>query len=127
MALSSNPGNGTYPPGRRDAWPKAMATVTACKYQFGAGQALAFGMPLSRRFLISFNYFVGGDLLTGQFRAAKAMPQGTLFPLAYNPDAPQENERSSGLPFSRSPILAVGIVGSVVLSLAWLLVLRSCN
>ena len=127
MASSPSPGSDTYPPSARDTWPKAMATVTACKYQFGAGQALAFGMPLSRRFLISYNYFVGSDLHTGQFRAAKAMPQGTLFPIAYNPDAPHVNERSEADPFSRSPVLAVGLIGSVVLSLAWLLVLRSCN
>jgi len=101
--------------------------VTACKYEFGAGQALAFGLPLSRHFLISFNYFAGDDLHTGQFRSAKAVPQGTLFPIAYNPDAPHENEKTSGLPFSRSPILAFGIAGSVVLSLLWLLVLRGCQ
>ena len=104
-----------------------MATVTTCTYQMGAGRALAFGLPTSRHFHIAFNYFVEGEIYTGAFSSAKAIPQGTLFPIAYNPDAPHENEKSGALPTSRSPILAVGIVGSVILSLAWLVLLRSCH
>lgn len=127
MARSSDSDSDAYPTSTRDTWPKAMATVTACKYQFGAGQALAFGIPLSRHFLISFNYFVEDVLHTGQFTAAKPVPQGTLFPIAYNPDAPHENEKSRSLPIGRSPLIAVGIVGSIVLSLGWLLLLRSCH
>ena len=127
MARSSDSDSNTYPAAERADWPKAMATVTACKYQFGAGQALAFGIPLSRHFLISFNYFADDVLHTGQFSAAKAMPQGTLFPLAYNPDAPHENEKTGSDPIGRSPLIAVGIMGSVILSLGWLLVLHSCH
>ncbi len=108
-------------------WPKAMATVTACTYTSGVGPAMAFGLPTSRHFLIAYNYFVDDTLHTGEFTAKKAIPQGTLFPIAYNPDAPHENEKSTSLPTSRSPIFVVGIVGSVILSLAWLLILRSCQ
>ncbi len=111
----------------RSAWPEAMATVTACKYEFGAGRALAFGLPVSRHFVISFNYFVDGALHTGQFSATKAIPQNTLFPIRYNPERPAENERSGREPVGRAAILAVGVVGSVVLSLAWLLILRGCQ
>lgn len=108
-------------------WPQAMATVTACTYTAGAGPAMAFGLSTSRHFLIAYNYFVDDVLHTGEFASKKAVPQGTLFPLAYNPNAPHENEKSTSFPTSRSPILAVGIIGSVILSLAWLLVLRSCH
>ena len=41
------------------AWPEAIATVTACKYEAGAGRALAFGIPTTRHFRIAYNYFVG--------------------------------------------------------------------
>lgn len=116
-------------PGSPDnTWPQAMATVTACSYGAGAGQALAFGLPTSRHFLISFNYFAAGDLHTGQFSSRKAIAQGTLFPIAYNPDAPHQNTRSDlSAMGTRAPLLIVGIVGSVVLSLAWLALLHSCH
>ncbi len=105
-----------------------MATVTACTYTAGAGRAMAFGLPTSRHFLIAYNYFVDDALHTGEFSARKPIPQGTLFPLAYNPDAPHENEKSrQGLTASRAPLLIVGVIGSVILSLAWLLILRGCQ
>ena len=110
------------------AWPQAVATVTSCTYQLGAGRALAFGLPTSRHFLIAFNYFVDDNLYTGQFSSSKAIPQSSLFPVRYNPEAPQENSRSDLSAVStRAPGLVVGIIGSVVLSLAWLALLRSCH
>jgi hypothetical protein len=112
-------------------WPQAMATVTECHYEFGAGQALAFGVPKSRHFRIRYNYWApnaaGEDVLhTGEFESAKAVPQNTLFPIRYNPEAPHETTHS-GASAARSPLIAVGIVGSVILSLVWLMVLRGCR
>jgi hypothetical protein len=109
-------------------WPEALATVTACKYDFGAGRALAFGVPSSKHFRISYNYFAGGELHTGEFAAARAMPQGTLFPIRYNPEAPHDhNHDHAAAPTARRPVLVVGIIGSVILSLAWFAVLRGCH
>ena len=109
-------------------WPKAIATVTACTYTAGVGRAMVFGLPTSRHFLISYNYFVGDDLHTGQFTSKKAVPQGTLFPLAYNPAAAHENEKSRLSPSAtHAPLFLVGILGSVVLSLIWLAILRGCQ
>ena len=118
---------GTRPASRSEDWPQAMATVTSCTYTAGAARAMAFGIPTSRHFLIAYNYFVDDVLHTGEFASKKAVPQGTLFLLAYNPDAPHENEKSTSLPTARSPILAVALIGSVILSLAWLLILRGCQ
>ena len=72
-----------------DPWPEAIATVTACHYEAGALQAMAFGLPITKHFRISFNYWAGGELHTAEFASAVALPQGHLFPLAYNPDAPE--------------------------------------
>ena len=109
-------------------WPEALATVTACKYEFGAGRALAFGIPTSKHFRITYNYFVEGALHTGEFYSAKAIPQGHLFPIRYNPDAPHQNSHdASTTAISRGPVPVVGILGSVVLSLAWFAVLRGCH
>ena len=112
-------------------WPEAMATVTACKYEFGAGRALAFGAPTTRHFHITFNYWAPNpegtpELHTGEFTSAKAVPQGTLFPIHYNPAAPHETTHSASEPPMRTPLIAIGIIGSFFLSLIWLLILRGC-
>lgn len=113
-------------------WPEAMATVTTCKYNAGAGRAMAFGLPTTRHFQITYNYLAPNaegtaELHTGEFASAKAIPENTLFPIHYNPDAPHENSHSASTAFSRSPVLAIGIVGSIILTFAWFLILRGCR
>ena len=108
-------------------WPEALATVTACKYEFGAGRALAFGIPTSKHFRISYNYFADGALHVGEFISAKPIPQGHLFPIRYNPEAPHQNSHASSAANSRSALLIVGVAGSIILSLAWFVVLRGCH
>ena len=109
-----------------------MATVTACKYEFGAGRALAFGLPTTRHFRITYNYWAPNgegtpELHTAELTSAKAMHVGTLFPIHYHPNAPHETTRSTAsLATTRNPLLIVGILGSIILSLAWLLILRGC-
>lgn len=74
-------------------WPEAMATVIECRYDAGAGRAMAFGAPRSKHFLILFNYWANGELLTGEFHAEAALPQATLFPVYFNPGDPHEIRR----------------------------------
>ena len=104
-----------------------MATVTACKYDAGAGRAMAFGLPTTRHFQITYTYWANGELHTGDFHSEKAIPQGTLFPITYNPEAPHEHSQSSAASLTRSPLIAIGIIGSIILSAAWFLVLRGCH
>jgi hypothetical protein len=108
-----------------------MATVTACKYEFGAVRALAFGVPTTKHFRITFNYWAPNaegtpELHTGEFSSATAIPQGTLFPVRYNPNTPHETTHSASEPPTRTARVAIGIIGSIIVSLAWLLVLRGC-
>ena len=111
------------------AWPEALATVTACHYEAGAGRALAFGIPTSKHFRISYNYFVDDQIHTGEFTSDKPIPQSTLFPIRYNPDAPQQNSRDAfnSPQTSRTPLLTIGIIGSLILSTAWFAILRGCR
>jgi hypothetical protein len=109
-----------------------MATVTACRYDTGAGRALAFGLPTSKRFRIAFNYWAPNsagqnELHSGEFTSAKAIPQGTLFPIRYNPEATHENTHSAATPSTRSAMIVIGIIGSVILLLAWFAILRGCH
>jgi hypothetical protein len=111
-------------------WPEALATVLECRYEFGAGQALAFGVPVRKHFRIRYNYFADGELHEGEFASEKAVPQGTLFPVRYNPEAAHEHRHADATAAAVNPRRAqfvVGIVGSVVLSLVWLLVMRGCG
>jgi len=108
-------------------WPEALATVLSCTYDFGAGRALV-GIPTNKHFRIAYNYFADGELHTGEFASEKAMPQGTLFPIRYNPDAPHDHTHiNAPAAAPRSTILLVGILGSLILSLAWFAVLRGCH
>jgi hypothetical protein len=116
----------------RTPWPEAMATVTACRYKFPTGRALAFGLPSLRRFHITFNYWAPNannidELHTSELTSDKAMHVGTLFPIRYNPEAPHETTQSAAEPtLSRNPLLVIGIIGSMILSFVWLLILRGC-
>ena len=109
-----------------------MATVTACKFDIGAGRAMAFGLPTGKHFRITYNYWARNaegkdELHTGEYTSAKAVPQGTLFPIRYNPEAAHENTHSASMPSTRSPLIAIGIIGSIVLSLVWFAILRGCH
>lgn len=117
----------------RDLWPEAMATVTACKYEFGDGRALAFGIPTTRHFRITFNYWAPNadnvdELHTAELTSEKAMHVGTLFPIRYNPVAPHQirTHSETAVPTTRIPIVAIGLIGSIILSFVWLLILRGC-
>ncbi len=108
-------------------WPEVMAEVTECRYDVRAGRAIAFGLTTKKHFRIAYNYLVDGELHTGECFSEQAMPQGTLFPIHYDPEMPHVNRSPlSGTP-ERAPLIAFGIAGSIVLSLMWLLVLRGCS
>jgi hypothetical protein len=116
------------------SWHEALATVTACRYDFGAARALAFGIPTNKHFRISYNYNAPNEqgeevIHTGEFTSETPIPQGTLFPTRYNPEAPHQNshDASTAVQNPRAPILTIGIIGSVILSLAWFAILRGCH
>jgi len=116
-------------PDTHSDWPEAIATVLECRYDMRAGRALAFGLPSDKHFRIRYNYYANGEHHEGQFYAATAIPQNTLFPIHYNPDLPADHIHDHSpvtISQRRVPIL-VGIIGSIILSLAWLSIIRSCK
>jgi hypothetical protein len=56
------------------------------------------------------------------------MEQGEIFPIFYNPLNPQQNRQSeSASPStSRAPLFALGIAGSIVISLLYLAMMNGC-
>ena len=108
-------------------WLETHATVTACEYDFAAGRALAFGLPTSKRFRITFTYHAHGETYTDQFTSPTYLEQGATFSITYNPLAPQQNSKSAAEPITKAPLFAIGIAGSILLSLIWLAILRGCR
>ena len=109
----------------REDWPEAMAEVTECHYDVRAGRAIAFGLTSNKHFRIAYTYRVGEELHTGECFSEVARPQGTLFPIRYDPDLPHLSHTGGGAS-QRVPLLIFGVAGSIALSLGWLLVLRRC-
>ena len=111
------------------AWIETEATVTSCRFQFARMNTFTLGIQTGEKFRIAFDYYAHGRLYSDEFQSAVAIPQNERIPVAYNPLRPEQNSRTSGSEASpaRSPLIGLGIVGSIVLSLVWLAVLRSCS
>jgi hypothetical protein len=110
------------------AWVATEATVTTCRYQSPGLSTLAFGFQTTQKFRITFDYYAHGRLYSGEFQSTVAIPQNERIPITYNPLDPQQNSRALIVnpTATRPPLIAIGIAGSIVLSLLWLAVLRGC-
>jgi hypothetical protein len=110
-------------------WVETEATVTSCRFQFARLNTFTLGIPTEEKFLITFDYYAHGRLYSDEFQSPTAIPQDEHIPITYNPLHPEQNSRTSGPNASptRSTFVAIGIGGSIVLSLLWLVLLRSCN
>ncbi|MEO6982501.1 MAG: hypothetical protein ABI072_05240 [Edaphobacter sp.] len=108
-------------------WLETHARVTTCEYDAGAGQALAFGIPSSKHFRITFTYYAHGQTYTDQFTSPTYLEQDATFTITYNPLAPRQNSKSAAEPITKTPLFAIGIAGSIILSLLWLAILRGCH
>jgi hypothetical protein len=110
-------------------WIATEATVTTCRYQTPGLSTLAFGFQTGEKFRITFDYYAHGRLYSGEFQSPTAIPQNEHIPITYNPLDPQQNSRSLSpdVTSTRSPLIAIGIAGSIILSLLWLTILRSCH
>jgi hypothetical protein len=115
-------------PAPEPPWVETEATVTTCTYQFAGLSNLAFGFSTQKKFRIGFDYYAHGRLYSDEFQSPVAIPQNQRIAIAYNPLHPEQNSRSFGPRTSaaRSPLIAIGIAGSAVLSLLWLAILRGC-
>jgi hypothetical protein len=114
-------------------WLETQAEVTACHYKFSRMNSLTLGIaPDCNRFSVSFTYYAHAKTFSGEFTSPVAMEQGKTFPVFYNPLKPEEYGRSeSGATASgingKSPLFAIGIAGSVVISLLYVAMMQGCN
>lgn len=111
-----------------EGWIEATAVIISCRFQFARLNTLTFGIQTGQKFRIAFEYYAQGRLYTAEFQSPTAIPQSERIELAYNPADPKQNTRStSSTNPTRSPLLAVGIAGSIILSLLWFAILRGCG
>jgi hypothetical protein len=112
-------------------WIATEATVTTCRFQFAGLGNLAWGFSTQKKFRITFDYYAHGRLYSGEFQSEVAVPQNERIPITYNPLAPEQNSRdpdTSRAPSNaKPPLLAIGVAGSIILSLLWLAILRGCR
>ena len=108
-------------------WPEAMAEVVECRYDVRAARSLVFGLTTKKHFRIGYNYLADGELHNGQCFSEKAMPQGTLFAIRYDPDLPRQHRNGLETTSPRLPLFAIGLAGSLLLSLGWLLLFHGCS
>ena len=110
-------------------WIATEATVTSCRFQFARMNTFTLGIQTGEKFRITFDYYCHGQLYSDEFQSPVAIPQNEHIPITYNPLHPEQNSYTSGPNASSklSPLIAVGIIGSVVLSCAWLVIFRGCS
>ena len=112
-------------------WIATQATVTSCRFQFARLNTFTLGIQTGEKFRITFDYYAHGRLYSGEFQSEVAIPQNESIPITYNPLNPEENSRdstpSAAPSTSKPPLIAIGITGSIILSLAWLAILRGCH
>jgi hypothetical protein len=79
-------------------WAETTATVYSCGWEDTQGRGFLFhslsGL-FSGKFLIVFSYAVNGNHLSGEFTSSRKWKEGTTFPLKYNPQNPEENDRAN--------------------------------
>jgi hypothetical protein len=112
---------------RDPEWMETTATVVACEYQFARMNTLLLGIQAQKKFRIAFDYRAHGQTYSDEFQSSVAIAQNERFSIRYNPLNPRENDRSrrTGSP-GRTPLFALGIAGSIILSLVWLVTMRGC-
>ena len=111
-------------------WIATEATVTSCRFQFARMNTFTLGIQTGEKFRITFDYYAHGRLYSDEFQSDVAIPQNEIIPITYNPLDPQQNSRTnhpSAQPLGKPPLVAIGIAGSVILSLLWLAILRGCH
>ena len=108
-------------------WLETQAEVTACRYEFARMKTLSLGITTSpNHFIVSFSYYAHAKTFCDKFTSPVAMEKGETFPVFYNPLNPQQNNPSEHPPASRMPLFAVGIAGSIVISLLYLAMMIGC-
>ncbi len=81
----------------RDNWVETTAKVYSCGWEGTPERAFIFRAPgdlSSGQYLVVFGYEADGNHCSGEFKSSKEWKEGSTFPLKYNPEKPDENDRA---------------------------------
>jgi hypothetical protein len=114
-------------------WLETQGEVAACHYAFARMNTFTLGFAAdSNRFLIFFTYYAHARTLNSEFTSPTPMERSKTIPIFYKPLNPQESRPSESVateagPGHRMPLFALGITGSLVISLLYLAMTHGCN
>jgi hypothetical protein len=110
------------------AWLETQAQVTGCQYQFARMNVLTLGFaPGAKHFRITFSYYAHGKSFSSELSSSVAMEQGRTFSIFYNPLNPQQNSQMKVSFSSGSQLYALGVAGSILISMVYLAMMNGCN
>jgi hypothetical protein len=96
-------------------WPATTATIYSCGWQDTPWYFLGSG-----NYLIVFSYKVDGNHYSGEYYDVEAATGGSQFSLRYNPDNPEENEKSLRMKWVRwLAVAAFALVPAAFVVYGW--------
>jgi hypothetical protein len=98
-------------------WPTTEATVYSCGWEGTPIDGLLsrrFSGIFSGHYIVVFAYEVNRNHFSGEFNSSSEWKDGSKFPLRYNPENPDENDREDELD---SPLIKIATwVGGLALA-----------
>ena len=111
----------------KQPWEETQATVLESRYQFARLNTFTLGIQTQKKFRIAYEYFIDGQRYAGTFQSDKALLQNERIPVRYNPLDPGENNYALQPPAPELSLIALGIAGSILLSLIWFFLLHHAH
>jgi len=93
-------------------WLETTAAIYTCGWQDTPWYYLGSG-----NYIIVFSYKVNGDHYSGEYSDVVPATEGSQFSLRYNPDNPEENEKSAAMNRQRWLIAVASVVLAVALAI----------
>ena len=96
-------------------WLETTATIYTCGWQDTPWYYLGSG-----NYIIVFSYTVNGDHYSGEYDDAVPATEGSQFSLRYDPDNPEENEKSVEMKQERwFTVFALALVAVAFVLYSW--------
>jgi hypothetical protein len=101
------------------------AQVTECHHEFVRVSALTLRITEDpNKLIVSFTYYAHAQTYHDSFISPVSRAQGEPFSVYYNALNPRQNTQSPSEPTKRSALLDIAILGSILLSILFLTMVR---
>jgi len=103
----------------KQPWNETQATILASRYQFARLNTRTLGIQTQKKFRISYDFSIDGELYTGEFQSPKALLQGEQISVRYNPLNPGENSLSNQPPAPETSLFIIILALFILFCAAW--------